>query len=355
MKNFGAIGSQVWQNFNNVLTGSMQPLADWLRTAQTAGAITGPAFSKAILDMSAGLVGFAKDSKPAQAELVAFAQQAGLNIKTFPQLEQAIKNTGASSKDLTGKVTDATIAMGNLNQIAKNLSATLSTQETQAMASAALGATHFTTDLANLMKAQQDNGSYGGRTTAQWAALVNADMSSATSHADNAAAAIHNVAAAEASLRDRVIHIGVNYVITQTGQPPGGGTTYTPTGSGYAGRGAWGGYVSGPGTSTSDSVHAMLSHGEYVMNAASVEHYGRAAMDAMNARRLAGGGPAITPGRPSPAVSAAALGGGGSGQITLNLHTEVSLDKQKVMSALRTETLEFNRRNGTSNWDLRVR
>ena len=112
----------------------------------------------------------------------------------------------------------------------------------------------------------------------------------------------------------------------------------------------------GPGTSTSDTAGLFaLSHGEYVMNAASVEHYGRAAMDAMNARRLAGGGPAITPGRPSPAVSAAAMGGGGSGVINLHLVSDVYLDRQKIGSSQRTEMLTYVRRNTGNNLDLRVR
>ena len=112
--------------------------------------------------------------------------------------------------------------------------------------------------------------------------------------------------------------------------------------------------MTGPGTSTSDSIAARLSDGEYVMNARAVEHYGRAAMDAINARHLAGGGPSITPG-PSAAVSAAALGGGGASNLTLNLRTDVYLDKTKVGTRQRTEMLEYVRRNPGNNLDLRVR
>jgi len=45
---------------------------------------------------------------------------------------------------------------------------------------------------------------------------------------------------------------------------------------------AAGGYVSGPGTSTSDSIPARLSAGEYVINAASVKRVGVAFLDAIN-------------------------------------------------------------------------
>lgn len=43
-----------------------------------------------------------------------------------------------------------------------------------------------------------------------------------------------------------------------------------------------GGYVSGPGTGTSDSIPAMLSNGEYVIKASSVKKYGKENLDAIN-------------------------------------------------------------------------
>ncbi len=59
----------------------------------------------------------------------------------------------------------------------------------------------------------------------------------------------------------------------------GGGTT--------GGSFASGGYVSGPGSSTSDSIPAAwLSNGEYVINAAQVRRYGKNFFDALNFGRL---------------------------------------------------------------------
>jgi hypothetical protein len=51
---------------------------------------------------------------------------------------------------------------------------------------------------------------------------------------------------------------------------------------------AAGGYVSGPGTPTSDSIPAMLSNGEYVINAKSVQAAGLPMLDSIN--RMAAGG-----------------------------------------------------------------
>jgi TP901 family phage tail tape measure protein len=48
---------------------------------------------------------------------------------------------------------------------------------------------------------------------------------------------------------------------------------------------ASGGFVSGPGSGTSDSVNAKLSNGEYVIRQRSVARYGKGAMDAINSGR----------------------------------------------------------------------
>jgi TP901 family phage tail tape measure protein len=53
---------------------------------------------------------------------------------------------------------------------------------------------------------------------------------------------------------------------------------------------AAGGYISGPGTSTSDSIPAMLSDGEFVLRAAAVQRIGVARLQQMNARGYAQGG-----------------------------------------------------------------
>lgn len=57
---------------------------------------------------------------------------------------------------------------------------------------------------------------------------------------------------------------------------------------------ASGGYVTGPGTSTSDSIPARLSHGEYVVNARAVSRLGLSFLDAINGLSA---GPRIQGGR----------------------------------------------------------
>jgi len=49
---------------------------------------------------------------------------------------------------------------------------------------------------------------------------------------------------------------------------------------------ATGGYISGPGTGTSDSIPAMLSNGEFVIRSAAVNQIGRGTLEAINAGRV---------------------------------------------------------------------
>ncbi|WP_327378016.1 phage tail tape measure protein [Streptomyces sp. NBC_01216] len=63
-----------------------------------------------------------------------------------------------------------------------------------------------------------------------------------------------------------------------------------------------GGMVQGPGSSTSDSIPAMLSNGEYVIRAAAVRKYGLGLLDGLNAMSAPLSGTRYT--RPTPAPAA---------------------------------------------------
>jgi TP901 family phage tail tape measure protein len=73
--------------------------------------------------------------------------------------------------------------------------------------------------------------------------------------------------------------------------PPQPSSAYNPNAAWEAKYGvASGGYISGPGTATSDSIPAMLSDGEYVIKAASVNKFGKNFLDSINAGKLLGFG-----------------------------------------------------------------
>ena len=67
-------------------------------------------------------------------------------------------------------------------------------------------------------------------------------------------------------------------------------TKQTYQGKVYVYKMADGGKVRGPGTGTSDSIPAMLSHGEYVVKASSVAKYGVRTLDAINSQKFHKGG-----------------------------------------------------------------
>lgn len=74
--------------------------------------------------------------------------------------------------------------------------------------------------------------------------------------------------------REIIVQVGAQYDFTTpyTLQDPG------PEPTGYA----TGGYISGPGTGTSDSIPALLSNGEYVIRAAAVKKLGKGYLDWIN-------------------------------------------------------------------------
>lgn len=87
---------------------------------------------------------------------------------------------------------------------------------------------------------------------------------------------------------------------------------------------ARGGFVSGPGTGTSDSIDARLSNGEFVVTAEATRRYGRSMLDAMNDNRLQ-----------APVMPVPVAVGGGQGDAALlaavlALRTEVAALRAEV-------------------------
>lgn len=79
---------------------------------------------------------------------------------------------------------------------------------------------------------------------------------------------------------------GPNYAGTVEGQKGWKGGKWTWRGGKW--QKAAGGYISGPGSATSDSIPAMLSNGEYVIKAASVSKFGKGFLDNINAGTMPG-------------------------------------------------------------------
>lgn len=87
-------------------------------------------------------------------------------------------------------------------------------------------------------------------------------------------------------------------------------------------RRAGGGYISGPGTATSDDIPAWLSDGEYVLRAQAVRRIGVPALDALNSGqtpRFASGG-LVSPRLPVARMAAGAGGGDSAGGVTIQIN-----------------------------------
>ena len=91
---------------------------------------------------------------------------------------------------------------------------------------------------------------------------------------------------------------------------------------------ATGGYVTGPGTATSDSIPAMLSNGEYVINARAVQALGVGTMDMINSGRL-----------PVARFSGGGLVGNSSGNTTISFNVS-TLDAASFESFLQSGGLD---------------
>lgn len=105
---------------------------------------------------------------------------------------------------------------------------------------------------------------------------------------------------------------------------------------------ATGGYIRGPGTSTSDSIPARLSNGEFVVKADSVAHYGVGFMHAINRRQLRSfsqGGPVSVPPVPSysePGLSDSLRDGRTGAQVVaspVNIQQTLVVDSAELLAA----------------------
>ena len=87
------------------------------------------------------------------------------------------------------------------------------------------------------------------------------------------------------------------------------------------------GLLVGPGTGTSDSIPAMLSNGEYVVNAGSVAKYGPAFMDAINNKTFSAPRSSLTP---SKELSDAIANSTNIGGNTINVYAPEGADAHTV-------------------------
>ena len=144
LTSFSGTGAQAWQNFDQVVGSTAPQIIDWLRTAGAEGAVSGGQFTKAVLGMVGSLTPFAAKSATAQAELLGLVQEVDPSVKTWSQLQQVIKTSGANLNTTQGIIESATQKMGNMAAVAQQLGDVLRSAVVSAMSSAEINASGVT-------------------------------------------------------------------------------------------------------------------------------------------------------------------------------------------------------------------
>lgn len=196
-----------------------------------------------------------KNEQDWQTNLVIIAKRGGVEVA------QQFADMGVKGADLTAQMATATDQ--NFSRMATDMAN-----------EAAAGGTQAAQNLDTAMRVMAQIGAEGASATASGIA------SELNLGADQVAAIAKQYGVNLAA--------GINPVLSGLGKPMIG--IHIGGGPGVIGRNADGGYITGPGTGTSDSILSLLSNGEYVVNAAATARH-RTLLDAINsARAFAGGG-----------------------------------------------------------------
>jgi TP901 family phage tail tape measure protein len=233
-----------------------------------------------------------EDAKAAVDEYVQSLVDAGLVILSRRSAERELADAILESKDAleeNGRTLDTSTEKGRANQAALDNVAKSALDLAQAVYEETGSEEAFRQSLQKSRSSLVDTGKRFGlsqKDAEKFAdSILNIPPSKTVTVKTNLAA---QLAAAKRfqsyinGLNGKDIRINVRY---NAGTLPNGGRDLTGGITQAAG-----GYITGPGTATSDSIAAWLSNGEYVIKAAAVAKYGVHLFDTLNAMRFSGGG-----------------------------------------------------------------
>lgn len=332
------VGAAAWQNFAQVMQSNLAPLANWLQEAQTAGVISRSQLATGIQLAVAQMIPFTGTTGAAASILQEYLTRAGVTGETLADLQKKYPDLNSAAGQLNTLMAQASINMTDAEKVAGNLSAVFNTQLTNAIVSAALKASGFTTDVQNMMQAQMTGADVGGKSWQQWQTMAQNAMNEALGTAQKDTAGIVSAWS--------TVPAKMSTTYTVYGQVVGNvplGTSVGNLQKILSQHGGTVGYQSGGmvgGASGVDAVHAMLTAGEAVLNARAVSALGGPlGVHSLN-------------NQPSEAVLTSGLGGGGQGAMALHNHITVEVDGRQMASAFRVSQLTYDRRNPSPNVSL---
>jgi hypothetical protein len=304
----------------------------------------------------------AEGSKSAatRAEMVSLGNSVDPAIHNFSQLKTWLGNTGNAAQDLQKRLANMGVNIQDLSADASHLSSTMSSQMTSAFSAAKLQANGTMTAIQNLAKAVGTNASAAqqsqakltlfsdlvhqdGMSAQQAAALISAmtgqifriPTAHHTNITTNAAQVIANMASVQGAIN--ALH-GKTITITTIENVISNTTIlqHVVSASGAHSGFQHGGVIPGyqPGR---DSVHAMLSPGEGILNPYAVRMLGAGWVHAVN--RIAESG-----GTANPAALRAGVSGPGGGG-TAVIHNHIILDGREIATSVRRQDYAWSTRN----------
>jgi hypothetical protein len=300
-------------------------------------------------------------SKATRAELVSLAQEVNPAIHNFSELKTWLGNTGNAAQDLQKRLANMGVNIQDLATDAARLSSTMQSQLTSSFSAAKLQANGTVKAIQNLAKAVGTNASAAQQSTAklnlfsdlvhkdgmtaqQAAALISAltgqifkiPTAHHTNITTNAAQVIANMASVQGAIN--ALH-GKTITITTIENVISNTTIlqHVVSASGAHSGFQHGGVLPGfqPGV---DSVHAMLSPGEGVLNPYAVRMLGSGWVHAVN--RIAESGGSVNPAALRAGVSGP---GGGGGEAVI--HNHIILDGREIATSVRRIGYEWQTRN----------
>ncbi len=359
LKGLGAAAMQSWQQLTGALNTGEQSL-NFMRTGMAEGMVSQQAYKSSVQAVVGEMVPYTAGNKAATAMLSILAQQAGGPATTSVKaLGQWAGVTGsAAANQLANGIENATIKMSNMSQVAQNLSAVVTNQLDASMAAAIAktegisGKTQtYITDLARLGAGDQHtkDAQNALNTALNNAQRVAGQVAGATAGAGNAIGGMGNKAATASGqmsgmARTAAILSGnlyaipnvtryVSIVYTQSGAAANAQPLIHPAGKPYGFQ--HGGVLAGfsPGQ---DTIPAMLSGGESILNPWATRMVGAGAVNWLNTTAEHGGGS-----NPSALRGGGGIGGGEPAEI----HSHLYLDGKEIFTAVQRQDLRYSTRN----------